>query len=186
MPEDIMAGTVALIALVLLLYGPWQALWTDVARQILFERRDAIFDMARAGKLSFDSPEYRAIRDSFNLNIRFAHRLTFTYFVYHFLSYKLWASRKPSQLRQAVDAIEDEQVREEVRGHMRYALTVMARCMLIKSPLFLMIVLPVLALMKVLGSLVPSVGRLVVQAPRQVRDIIQREAETHGLDGTPA
>src|ERR1700751_1769972 len=74
-------GLGGLAALIVILYGPWQAICTDIARQIVFEKRDAIFDLAQHGKLSFSSREYGVIRSSLQANIRFAHELTLPRFL---------------------------------------------------------------------------------------------------------
>lgn len=67
----------ALICLFLLwFYGPWQETCIDYARQIIFEERDKIFDLASAGSLRFDSRQYKHIRASLNAAIRYAHELT--------------------------------------------------------------------------------------------------------------
>jgi hypothetical protein len=69
-----------LAALLCLFYGPWQAVCTDISRQIIFERRDRLFDMALAGRLEFDSEAYRAARIALNRMLRLAHRLTWQEF----------------------------------------------------------------------------------------------------------
>jgi hypothetical protein len=66
----------ALAALLSLFYGPWQTVCTNLSRQIIFERRDRLFDMALAGRLEFDSEAYRATRRRLNGLLRFAHDLT--------------------------------------------------------------------------------------------------------------
>jgi hypothetical protein len=70
-----------LTALLVLFYGPWQAVCTEFARQFIFERRDKLFDMALAGRLAFDSEAYKASRTAFNGMLRFAHTLTWQEFV---------------------------------------------------------------------------------------------------------
>ena len=49
----------------------------DLFRQEMFGLRDDLFDYAKAGKISFNHPAYRLLRQSLNGNIRYAHRLTF-------------------------------------------------------------------------------------------------------------
>jgi len=53
----------------------------DAVRQRLFELRDALFDDALAGKISFDSPAYKATRVLLNGLLRFAHRLSLSRFL---------------------------------------------------------------------------------------------------------
>src|SRR3954467_6683321 len=49
----------------------------DVYRQKLFEVRNALFDLAATGEVSFDSPAYQTLRTTINGFIRFAHRMQF-------------------------------------------------------------------------------------------------------------
>lgn len=77
MNANTLLSFLALIALGALFYGPWQSICTDIARQIVFEQRDNLFDMARAGRIEFDSDEYREIRVGLEGLIRFSHDLTF-------------------------------------------------------------------------------------------------------------
>jgi hypothetical protein len=77
------AALIVLSLLLLFFYGPWQSAVTDFARQVVFEERDAVFDMAADAKLAFDSDEYRTIRDAFNSLIRFAHELKWTRLLIH-------------------------------------------------------------------------------------------------------
>lgn len=53
----------------------------DALRQRLFELRDALFDDALAGRISFDSPAYKATRILLNGLLRFAHRLSLSRFL---------------------------------------------------------------------------------------------------------
>lgn len=50
----------------------------DRMRQELFALRDALFDRAARGELSFDSPAYMATRTMLNGMIRFAHKASVT------------------------------------------------------------------------------------------------------------
>lgn len=79
----------ALAALLGLFYGPWQAVCTNLTRQIIFERRDRLFDMALDGRIGFDSEAYRATRRQMNGLLRFAHTLTWQELVMaHYVSQK--------------------------------------------------------------------------------------------------
>jgi len=78
---DGLVALATLIALLCLFYGPWQGVCTDISRQIIFERRDRLFDMARAGRIDFSSDAYRAARQALNGLLRFAHKLTWQEFV---------------------------------------------------------------------------------------------------------
>ena len=69
-------------AFLALFYGPWQEVCTAFARQIMFEQRDKLFDLAHAGEISFESDYYRRSRASLNAAIRFCHEMTLARLVY--------------------------------------------------------------------------------------------------------
>jgi hypothetical protein len=91
---DALLTVVVISLLMVLVYGPWQALCTARARQAMFERRDAIFDIAAGGRLDFDSESYRVLRKSLEGQIRYAHILTIPRFF--FLSRCLRGEKKQS------------------------------------------------------------------------------------------
>lgn len=76
MPADALITLILLAALLVLFYGPWQDFCTEFARQMIFRRRDKLFDLAADGRLDFASEEYRALRSSLENLIRFAHEVT--------------------------------------------------------------------------------------------------------------
>jgi hypothetical protein len=113
---DAIAALVALSSFLLFFYGPWQGIVVDIARQLAFEQRDAVFDLAVHGKLDFDSPEYKIIRDSFNQLIRFAHELNWVRVAFH------WDESKTiSDVQTAIEKIEDQETRLKVLTHLRKA-----------------------------------------------------------------
>jgi hypothetical protein len=61
------------LALLLVLNHFWCSYRIDMYRQMLFDIRDELFDIARE-HLNFGDPDYRALREQFNAEIRFAHR----------------------------------------------------------------------------------------------------------------
>ena len=61
------------LALLLVLNHFWFGYRIDMYRQMLFDIRDELFDTARE-HLNFQDPDYRALREQFNAEIRFAHR----------------------------------------------------------------------------------------------------------------
>lgn len=164
-----------LIALAFLFYGPWQWVCTDFARQIIFEKRDEIFDMAADGDLSFNSPEYRTIRSSLESSIRFAHELTLPYFLLMLSVRKAVISEK-SHLATAVDQIQEATVRETVRRKVNVAQRALVVMMVVKSPIMLLFFLPTM----VLGACVYFVDKCHAPARRVVNifgELIQVEAE---------
>jgi hypothetical protein len=171
MELNYIAALISLAFIIIVLYGPWQSLWTDWARQQLFEIRDGIFDMAVAGRISFEDENYRVIRESIQSGIRFAHGITW-------IRFSLWRSLassnqalKPSRLKTAIDNIKDHNLRldlHRLRRDMGLAYLVL---MLVRSPtllVFSFLILPIVLLKHHLDS-----GELGYMA-----DHVQREAET--------
>jgi hypothetical protein len=167
------------------IYGPWQWICTDITRQILFEKRDALFDLAHSGKLSFESREYRTIRSSLQANIRFAHELTLPRF---FVLLVALGSRgdlsQPSNLSRALDEIADPETRSEVRRLVQQATRAMLVMMIVKSP-------PALILLTLSGLVLALVRRAreaAVDMERRAGEVIQVEAETAPIsdDAAPA
>jgi len=168
-------GLGSLTALIVILYGPWQEICTDIARQILFEKRDAIFDLAHSGKLSFTSREYTTIRSSLQASIRFAHELTLP----RFLVMAAWLWRRhpqDSNLRRAIKRIADPATRNQVEGLVKDAYRALLLMMVAKSPvillLFAVLLLPGLIVLRYL----PISGKVKSIEPR-AGDFIQLEAE---------
>jgi hypothetical protein len=101
--------------LIVILYGPWQEICTDFARQIVFEKRDAIFDLAHSGKLSFKSREYGTIRSSLQASIRFAHELTLPRFFLLAAGLRKQGSHpEDNELSRAINQISDPVMRNRV------------------------------------------------------------------------
>lgn len=172
---DALAGLFALALIGVFFYGPWQATATDIARQFVFERRDEIFDLAAAGRLQFDSPEYRTIRESLNQLIRFAHELTFPRFIFLMCSITVNELRSPSALGQALTKIEDPQTRKEVERIVRDARSIMILMMAMKSAIFVVIAL--LALLAVLIGGLSKMRRFLWKAESRLGERVQAEAQ---------
>lgn len=173
MTPDVIFGILAFAGFVLVFYGPWQSVCTDWARQTIFESRDGIFDLARAGELSFDASNYRTIRASLNCLIRFAHEVTWVEFYaiylgmrHHFDSDDL----KSSDLKRSLDEIENEITRAKVTKLVNDAQRAVVLMMAFKS-----LPLCVLFLATQLSS---TIGKKVKPFARSVRETVQLEAET--------
>jgi hypothetical protein len=181
MSSDPLVGLLALIGIGIVVYGPWQRLWSDFARQVLFEVRDEIFDLAAQNRLSFDSYEYRTLRDSLEKTIRYAHDLTLPRFIYHIFVHRLISRPRSSNLKTAVNAIADADVRELVRRRVTYALTVAMAVVFVKSLLFMILGAPVL----IVGIAIHAVTEKISMASLTggLRDLIQRDAEAQEPDG---
>jgi hypothetical protein len=138
-------GLGSLGGLLVIIYGPWQAICTDIARQILFEKRDAIFDLAQNGKLSFNSREYIAIRSSLQASIRFAHELTLPRFLVMGAVLLARGSRpEDNGLSRAIKEIADPTTRDQVESLVWQAHRTLLAMMFVKSPLMLLLLLPLL------------------------------------------
>jgi hypothetical protein len=97
-----------------LFYGPWQAACADWARQIVFEKRDRLFDLAADGGLSFSSDEYRMLRSGLEGMIRFAHELTWPRLLFHAKLRHRMGIADDHSLAEAAARIEDPGVRQQV------------------------------------------------------------------------
>jgi hypothetical protein len=135
LPTEALWTYIVLVVVAFIYYGPWQEACTDVARQMIFERRDRIFDLACEGKLQFESHEYKTIRLALNGMLRFAHELTWPALVVHWLMVKgdSVARRRTAQVNEAIDSISDLETREKVRGLMLESVAVLICMMLAKS-----------------------------------------------------
>jgi hypothetical protein len=168
----------------ILIYGPWQKVCTAYARQIMFEKRDAIFDMAREGKLSFDSREYRTIRTLLERSIRFAHEATLpSLFVFWaMLMLRRERIQKP-ELQVAIERIADPETRERVQELVYDAVDALLIMTIFKSPTavaILIVLLIPLLLLAVIASLVSALRGFAKAARAHSREIVQFEAERVG------
>lgn len=73
---DAFFAIICLVAVAAIFYGPWQSLCIEYARQVIFEERERLFDLAADGRMDFESVEYRELRDFLNKSIRFSHDIT--------------------------------------------------------------------------------------------------------------
>jgi hypothetical protein len=170
-----MAATalISLIALVLfawLFYGPWQAVCTDGARQLIFEKRDKLFDLAADGKLDFASEEYRTIRKLLEGMIRFAHTLTWPRLV---MAIYLRRHDDPA-VDKMISRIEDSVTRKRVAELVFDSAVVLIAMMALKS-IFVAPLAFVVCLFAVCSSGVKSVIRGFF-TPGNLTHVIEEEA----------
>jgi hypothetical protein len=130
MNSGALASIVALILLAVLFYGPWQATCTDWARQILFESRDDIFDLAHTGEIDFDSDEYAEIRKSLQGLIRYCHHVTLPMLLVHFSA---GIDSKESALKSAIARIPSVEARNKVHNYVSRAQNAVLFSILAKS-----------------------------------------------------
>jgi hypothetical protein len=170
---DALVSMVALVVLGWLIYGPWQTAWTDYGRQILFEARAKIFDLAIEGKIGFNSVEYRTIRTSLESSIRFAHTVTWPRLLsaYYFWGEYGQGSRK-SALQNAIDQIENASTRTEVERLVGEAYLGLARMIFYKSPILLLFLLVAFVLSRLFNG-----SQWVQEKALETGELAQMEAE---------
>ncbi len=134
---DSIFGLISLSLLLVVLYGPWQHVCTDFARQIIFEKRDEIFDLAAAGKLDYNSASYKSIRLSLERLIRFAHMLTVPRLFYLKKYSPLVSIPAARSIDVAISEIEDVETRQLVTKYKLECDRAILLMMLLKSPMTL-------------------------------------------------
>jgi hypothetical protein len=174
-------GLGSFAALIVILYGPWQEICTDFARQIVFEKRDAIFDLAHSGKLSFKSREYGTIRSSLQASIRFAHELSLPRFLVTAAGLRKQGSHpEDNELSRAIRQISDPVTRNQVGTLVNEAYRALFLMMVAKSPVMLLLFVVMLPGLIVLRYL-PIPGKTIQTRVREIepraRGYIQLEAE---------
>ena len=170
-------GLGSLVALLVIVYGPWQAICTDIARQILFEKRDAIFDLAQTGKLSFASREYGLIRSSLQASIRYAHELTLPRFLVMAAVLSARGNRpEDNDLSRAMKQIADPTTRSQVEKLVREAHRTLVVMMIVKSPAMILALLPLLLIAAVI--VLPRFRDAAHAVERRAGGFIQLEADT--------
>ena len=182
MNADALFAIITLFALACLFFGPWQWVCTDVARQIIFEKRDAVFDMAAAGELDFRSDEYRAIRRSLESSIRFAHEFSLVRFIWSASVVGGRGRKQESSLQGAVASIRSDVTREKVEKLVFEAQTAVLLMILAKSPIF--VVASILLLVPLL--LFRQAHVAVRTCAVALGEVAQLEAENTPSDGARA
>jgi hypothetical protein len=170
MMADALVSLVTITLLVCLFYGPWQTVCIDAARQYIFERRDAVFDLARAGKLDFGSEEYGVIRESFQRSIRFAHEATWIRMAFTFRAlHKLGALSRQSAVHQAIARIDDAEIRREVLKLVNEATLALIVAMIFRSS--------ILIIFGLIAFTCGGITKAMRAIPKNVSTVIQAETE---------
>ena len=78
---NVLTSSLSLLALWIILVGPYRWYRTDLFRQRLFALRDELFDLAADGHLAYDAPAYAQLRTTINGYIRFAERFGVSHLV---------------------------------------------------------------------------------------------------------
>lgn len=135
---DTIEGIVAFAALALLIYGPWQWACTDAARQVIFEKRDRLFDLAREGRIEFSSTEYQTLREAFNRQVRFAHVLNWVRLAVFARSIRNDHDASTA-IAGALSRIENLETRQEASRLISDANDALIRMIILKSPMLLLV-----------------------------------------------
>lgn len=134
-----------------LLFWLWSAVRLDCFRQRMFEVRDELFDYAASGRISFDHPAYRLLRQSMNGFIRYGHQLSFSQFVMTWLSWKAMEGRDSfrweTKWHEALNTLGPETRRDLLQFHARAALHVGERIVFGSPILTLSLCISVLAVL---------------------------------------
>ncbi len=141
MNPDAIPSFVVIVLFLCLFYGPWQNFCTDCARQMIFEERAAVFDMAARGEVSFNSVQYIGVRLGLNRLIRFAHDLTLPRLVFAVMCR---GTEVHNELFDSIERIDNYDVRNKVAKHVKRALRFIIVMMLVKS-LLCVVLLPAIA-----------------------------------------
>jgi len=165
-----------LTAFVVLFYGPWQEACTDFARQIVFEQRDKLFDMAREGRMKFDSNEYRTIRISMENMIRFAHELTLPRLIYMSFFIRNSSDRGHTSILVAVANVKDEHVRNDIVELLNKSYLTLIVMMAFKS-LICVALLPIIAITGAVARAFGTISSACKTYVMKTGELIQLEAE---------
>ena len=147
------------IGVIWFFYGPWQRILVDLLRQRLFEIRDNVFDIAADGRISFDDPAYRFLRDFLNTIIRFADRVSVPRFL--FLSSVVRGAPRfnPEEILREV---QDEEVRNLLLKRFKNACGLVVYLMWLRSP-FTIVFTVAIAMMSPLIILVALISDRVLK-----------------------
>ena len=114
---------------------PWQALCIDASRHRCFELRNRLFMLAVDGRINFDDPVYRALREWLNSRIRLAHANLFGDMVAMLIAHG-GAVPKIKTLGDKIKQMDNEELREELHSIYFEAIQVQMGHMVVRSPLF--------------------------------------------------
>jgi hypothetical protein len=131
-----MEGLLSAGAFAVVVYWPWQKVCVDYARDVVFEQRDNLFDIAARGGIEFGSEPYERIRASMNAMIRLAHSFTIPrMFICMYIMRRSSDSIHRQELLDVVAEIEDSEVRKAFEEALQIAESAMLFMMLLRSPL---------------------------------------------------
>jgi hypothetical protein len=182
MIADSIISLVMIMIITVLFYGPWQVLCAGIARQLIFERRNLIFNFARRGDLDFNSKEYRDIRNSLNLMIRFAHQATLPRLLFISLCLYKKPVNETSQLQAAASRVTNPKMQIELHRIINEVETIMMFAAMCRSIYFWVClplsVMPAIIVWCLRASLErTNVKKIIVWLIRNFGERVQIEAE---------
>lgn len=139
----VIESAICLAVLMILLFNLWPAYRVDAFRQQLFAVRDEMFDYAASGKIAFNDPAYRLLRQLMNGFIRYAHQLTFFRVCLTVVSF--WALREEldrtwsTKWELALDNIRDEKAKADLKNFHSRTSELAATRLVSGSPVFVAI-----------------------------------------------
>lgn len=177
MTADALVSVLVIAVFLAVFYGPWQALCADFARQYAFEQRDALFDFAADGHISFNSFEYRDARRSMEAVIRFAHDLTLPRLIYLVLS-----QPRNRTIRRGVGKFESRlpiEAKGEI-GHRLFKTYKAVLAMVIARSLLLLAFLPLVFLLLLAAKCFSLLKEELIRIVKRAGALIQSEANYVG------
>jgi len=136
----ILESCVNLALILVLILKLWPSYRLDVFRQRMFAVRDDLFAYAASGKISFEDPAYRLLRQAMNGFLRYGHNLTLyrlctTLFLWNIEGHPKtqWSEAWTTSLK----GIKDPQVRDDLQQFHERALGLVAHRLIFGSPILL-------------------------------------------------
>jgi hypothetical protein len=149
-----------------LLLKLWAGARLDSFRQEMFIIRDELFDFASGGKIGFDDPSYRLLRQLMNGFIRYGHQLTFFRICLGAAQVKTLGqepvNKWTTKWEKAVNNTKDEETKKALEEFHSRAVLCVGKRLILGSPLLLVIF--------IVGGVVISVHTLI----RRISEVSSR------------
>jgi hypothetical protein len=182
---SVLESVICLAILILLLLSLLPEVRLDGFRQNMFSVRDELFDYAASGKISFNDPAYRLLRQLMNGFIRYGHQVTFFRVCTTAIQFKVMHISKEftwtTKWERALANINDEEVRKSLNAfHDRTAALVATR-LVFGSPIlvaFLLCAILLMTIQKGLHSFRQMFSEAASNAVSQIMDprLLEEEA----------
>jgi hypothetical protein len=144
---DPVIGFVGFFSVVWLVFVAWPKLVVDYARQHIFETRDRLFDLAASGDVSFQSDEYKEIRQFLNGMIRCAERATcLNYARYSMIIEKNKVPLSSAEVKRFISMMKDVKTPEAIREAYRTTIAAYDYLLILRTPLLWVLAPPLLLL----------------------------------------